>query len=179
MILTGISGSKHWRRTSITSSGLTVAPGSTWVVTPVSVSIRFLQGQARLAPRVRPAHQVDYILRAQRDRHLGRDRRAAAHRAHEDRPVLELVLLRRLQDVVQHDVTRAGDVSTVPFPVVSHVDHVIALVDELLHVVDGDVAERGGLFGHTYLLLLILAGQSIRSNLQHLERKQGALDARG
>src|SRR5205085_112657 len=97
--------------------------------------------------------------------------------ADEDRPVAELLTGRVRQDRAQHHVPGPGQVALVPLPVLAHVDDVAALVDELLDLVDLQVAERGLLLCHTYLLLLVEVGQSIGADLQDLEREQRALDA--
>src|SRR5579862_6035798 len=139
-MLTGISGSKHSRSTSMTSSGLSVESGATWVVTcsmlmespgvPVKSMISWgvLQRQACGLPGARAAAERDDVLDAQRDGHLGRDGRALADRAHEDRPVPELLGRRVGQDRAQDDVARAGQVPALPLPVLAHVHHLIAVV---------------------------------------------------
>src|SRR5438552_1635512 len=190
-MLTGISGSKHCRSTSMTSSGFTVASAATWVVTAAcsltaspgvpmksKISWGVLHRQAGILPGLGAAPEVDHVLDAKRDRQRGLHGRALAHAAYEDRPVAELLRGRVREDGAQHDMRCAGEVALVPLPVLAHIDDLVTVVDQLLDVVDLEVSKRSGLLSHPYLLLLVVPGQSIRANLQDLQREQRALDAR-
>src|SRR5438105_2511004 len=148
MMLTGISGSKHWRRTSITSSGFTVASGAISVVTAgCSLMACPVEGPR---PSTLSCRRESYdVFDAQRNRHLGGDCRALAGLAHEDRLVLELLTCRVGQDRAQHDVPRAWHVAFVPLPVLSDVDHVVAVVDELFDLIQLEIAKRRFLLRHT------------------------------
>src|SRR5579872_674195 len=188
-MFTGISGSKHSRRTPMTSSGLSVASGATadvtagwltespWVPVKSQISWGDLQRQARLAPRLGAAAEVDDVLGAEGDRHLGGDGGPASHGAHENRAIAELVRLGRLQDVVEHDVTGTRDVALVPLPVVPDVDDLITVVDQILDLAHLGFAKRG-LLAHNSLLLLVVRRQSICPHFQHLQREESALDPR-
>src|SRR5947209_18207392 len=162
MMLTGISGSKHWRSTSITSSGLTVESGATWVVgvkavsliqspgAPVKSKISWgnLQGKAGVFPGLRPSAEAHHIVDAERHRHLRGDRGALTDGAHEDRAVAEFLGAGVGENRVEHDVARPGHVALLPFPILADVDHLIAFVDQLANVVDLQIAKRCHLVAH-------------------------------
>src|ERR1700716_2361303 len=108
-----------------------------------------LQRQARVAPCLGAATEIDDVLDAERHGHLRSHRRTLAHGAHEDRAVAKLLSRRVGQQRVEHDMSGSGHMTFVPFPVFTHVDDVVALVDQLLDFIELQVAKSRLLIRHS------------------------------
>ena len=89
------------------------------------------------------ASEVDDILDALGNRHLGRDGRTLADLAAEDRALAEAMQIGPGQDRGQHDMAGARDMSLLPFPVFAYVDDLVAVADEFSHLIELEVTVGG------------------------------------
>src|SRR5712671_3547294 len=110
-----------------------------------------LQGKTGVSPCLCSTAEIDDVLHSECDSHLRGDRRSLADLAYEDGLVAKFLSGRVGEDGVEHDVSSARHVALVPFPVLADVDHLIAFVDQLLDVVNFQIAKRGLLVGHIHL----------------------------